>query len=89
MHEGQYSFSELKQKYKTTGLELRNRAPEKELDAEGALGCVTPVADFTHDPAAELVEPLHNVDNVRCNSILPNQLHFVLVSQAEEGGEER
>jgi hypothetical protein len=49
---------------------MRNAAPEEKLDAQGALVCIAPIADFAHDPATEFVEPLHHVDDVSCHHIL-------------------
>ncbi len=43
---------------------LQKYLPEKKLDAEGALIGIAPIADFGHNPAAELVEPLHYIDDV-------------------------
>ena len=44
--------------------------PEKKLDAECAVVGVAPVANFAHDPAAEFVKPLHDVDDVRRDGVL-------------------
>ena len=56
--------------------------PEKELDAERALRCVAPIADFAHDPAAELVEPLDDVDDVNCDDILRTNVTILLLCTA-------
>jgi hypothetical protein len=60
----------------------RKCMPEKELDAESALCCVAPIADFAHDPAAELVEPLDNVDDVNCDNILRTNVTILLLYTA-------
>lgn len=56
--------------------------PEKELDAESALSRVAPIADFAHDPAAELVEPLDDVDDVECDNILRTNVTILLLCTA-------
>ena len=52
--------------------------PEKKLDAERAVGGVAPIADFAHDPAAELVEPLHDIDDVRGDAVLRRNVIVML-----------
>jgi hypothetical protein len=61
---------------------LSNSAPEKEFDAEGALVWVGPIANFTHNPSAELVEPLNDVDDVTSNNVLHKNVTISLLCAA-------